>query len=360
MGRYQKSLLWAFNQFINHTSQNIAYKFDSGYCKPTRIIFCLTLRCNIKCKQCGIWKSPKKPELSTEEWKKVMIGLKDWLGPYRVQIAGGEIFIRNDVVDLVKFASDNNILMGIVSNGTMLNEKIANNLIDSGLSYFDISIDGILPETHDYIRGVKGVYEKATASIQYLKKHRERTKSDLSITIATVIMGPNMGELVDIVKWVQEEGLNGIMFNPLGPACDSSGRHWYEKSELWPREQDMNKLNDSLDQLIEMKKNGAPILNSADQFVHMKTYFRNPAVAQGHNCMVGMTNFLMSCDGDVHLCFRMPSIGNFKNLPSQIWRSDNAKKVRKKIRQCSYECSPGNFIYRRSLIKEIQRYLQYR
>ncbi len=48
MGRYNSSLRWAFNQFVNRIRQDIAYKFDAGYCKPSRILFSLTLRCNIK------------------------------------------------------------------------------------------------------------------------------------------------------------------------------------------------------------------------------------------------------------------------------------------------------------------------
>jgi MoaA/NifB/PqqE/SkfB family radical SAM enzyme len=359
MGRYKRSLPWAFNQFINYISQDFAYKSDAGFCKPSRIIFCLTLRCNIKCKQCGIWRSPKKKELSTEEWKMIMLALKNWLGPYRVQVAGGEIFIRDDIVELVRFAQNNNILIGMVSNGTMIDNEMAKSLVNAGLSYIDISIDGIRPETHDFIRGVKGVHEKATGAIHHLKNHAERENSSLSIIVATIIMGYNMDELIDIVEWTEKEGLNGVIFNPLGPACDSDSQ-WYEKSDLWPKKQDLEKLDGILDKLIEMKKSGAKILNTEDQFLAMKSYFRNPSIPRGNNCRVGVTNFLLSCDGEIHLCFHMPSIGNFREPLRNVWNSEKAKTARKMIKQCKYECSPGNFIYRRSLIKEIQRYLEYR
>lgn len=359
MGRYKRSMGWAFSQFVNRTLQDIDYKFDVGYCRPSRIIFCLTLKCNIQCRQCGIWRTPKKKELITEEWKTIIFELKNWLGPYRVQIAGGEIFLRDDIVELVRFANKNDVLIGMVSNGTMIDNEMAKELVNAGLSYFDISIDGIRPETHDYIRGVRGVYDKAIATIQYLKNHIKETNSNLSITVATVIMGPNMDELIDIVKWAQEEGLNGVIFNPLGPACDSDSQ-WYDKSELWPPKKDLENLDNILDQLVAMRKNGAKILNSEDQFLEMKTYFRKPSMPRGSNCRVGVTNFLMSCDGEIHLCFHMPSIGSYREPPKEVWNSERAKRVRNMIKQCNYECSPGNFIYRRSLIKEIQRYLEYR
>lgn len=359
MSRYHKSLGWAFGQFLNRMQQDIAYKFDNGRCKPSRIVFCLTLRCNIKCKQCGIWKTQNKKELTTAEWKDIMQQLRDWLGPYRLQIAGGEIFIRKDIVELVQFASERQILIGMVSNGTMITDNIAKELVMAGLSYFDISIDGIRRETHDYIRGVDGVYDKAMNAVRYLRNYRKELKRDLSIVSATVIMGPNMDELLDIAKWAEKAGLTGVLFNPIGPACDSD-TEWYDKSELWPKKEELKKLNGILDELVSMKKAGAPIMNSEEQLIEMKEYFQNPSFCRGDDCRVGVTNLMMSCEGDAHLCFHMPAIGNFRQPLKEIWNSEKAKQVRRAIKKCSFECSPGNFIYRRGLIKEIQRYLQYR
>lgn len=359
MGRYKRSLWWAFSQFVNREFQGISYKFDVGLCKPSRIIFCLTLRCNIKCRQCGIWRTPKKKELTTDEWKKIIIELRSWVGPYRLQIAGGEIFLRDDIVELVRFASSNDVLIGIVSNGTMIDQEMARELVGAGLSYLDISIDGIRPETHDYIRGVEGVYDKAILTIDNIKEHIKKANSNLSITVATVIMSTNMDELIDIVKWAQKEELNGVIFNPLGPTCDSDTQ-WYDKSELWPQKGALEKMDKILDQLILMKKGGAHILNSEEQLLEMKIYFRDPSIPRGDNCKVGVTNFLFSCDGEIHLCFHMPSIGNYKEPFKEIWHSEKARIVREMIKRCKYECSPGNFSYRRGLIKEIKRYLEYR
>jgi MoaA/NifB/PqqE/SkfB family radical SAM enzyme len=360
MGRYKKSLPWAFKQFVNRIGQDVDYQFNTGaLSKPSRIVFCLTLRCNIKCKQCGIWKSPHKNELTTDEWKSVMLNLKEFLGPYRLQIAGGEIFIRKDVVELVKFAHDNDILIGMVSNGTLINKETAKDLVAAGLNYFDISIDGIRGETHDYIRGVSGVYDKAMATVKYVNEYRKAMKSDLSMVAASIIMRPNMNELVDIVKWAEKEDLTGVLFNPLGPAHNDDPA-WYKTSEIFPRPDELDKLDKVIDELVAMKQGGARILNSDAQLLECKSYFRNPAKTRGENCRVGSTNFLMSCDGEIHLCYHLPSIGNHKQSFREVWNSEKAKSAREKIKNCKHDCSPGNFLYRRGIIKEIQRYLQYR
>ena len=361
MGRYQKSLSWAFGQFINRTCQDISYEFDAGLCKPSRIIFCLTVRCNLTCEMCGFPRTPRTKELTTDEWKKIILELKSWIGPYRIQLAGGEVFLRQDTTELVRFGYENDVLMGIVTNGTLIDNELAEKIAKSGLSYFDISLDGIRPATHDRIRGVDGVYQKVMTTIKYMKRHRKEIENDLSIMVATVIMGPNMGELVDLVDFAEKEDLNGISFNPLGPPHDiGNNPQWYKDSELWPKENELDKLDKIIDQLILLRQKGARILNSEDQFMAMKEYFRNPIRPMGSQCKVGVTNLLMTPKGDIHTCGLMPSIGSIEEPFHEIWRSDTAKEVRRMIKKCKRICSPGNFIYTRSIFKDIIRYLQFR
>lgn len=350
-----KSLKWACNQLINRSLQGISYKFNKGIAKPTRIIFCMTLRCNIKCKQCAIWRLPNKEELTTNEWKKAIYELRQFIGPYRVQLAGGEIFVRKDIPEIIRFATKNDVLTGIVSNGTMITPELAKDLVSAGLGYIHISVDGIKPETHDFIRGIPGVHSKAMKSINYLLDASK--DSGMSICLATIIMKKNMNELIDLVHWVEDKGLDGIIFNPLGPTIDSDPE-WYKKTDLWF--DDLVEINAIIDKLSSLKKQGAKIINPPEQFEEMKSYFKKPFVLRKDNCMVGITNLDFTCDGDMHTCYKMASIGNIKEIsPREAWNSDLAKSVRQKIKNCDIHCSPGNFVYRRNLLSEIKRFIKY-
>lgn len=350
-----KSLKWAANQMGNRCLQDISYKTNRGIAKPTRLIFCMTLRCNIKCKQCAIWRLPQKEELTTEEWKDAIYALRQFIGPYRVQLAGGEIFVRKDIPEIIRFASQNDVLTGIVSNGTMIKPGLAEELVDAGLGYMHISIDGINADTHDHIRGIPGIHAKATKSIQYLKDASRG--SGLSLCVATIIMKKNRHELVDLVKWVEDEGLDGIIFNPLGPTIDSD-KDWYKKTDLWF--DDLSEVNEILDTLVEMKKNGAKIINPPEQFEEMKSYFKRPYLLRNDKCMVGITNLNITSDGYMHTCYKMPPIGNIREIsPKEAWDSDVARKLRQRIKECDIHCSPGNFVYRRNLISEIKRFIKY-
>jgi len=363
MSRYNRSFWWAGKQFINRLLQDISYRYDTGNCHPSRIILCMTTRCNLKCPQCGFWRMENRPsELNTQEWKNILTKLRKWLGPHRIQMAGGEVFIRKDMVEIVEFAARQGILPGIVSNGTFFTPEIAQRLVDAGLGYMDISLDGIKPETHDFLRGRKGVYENVMNSVRYFKEAKAKNpKSKMSLTLASVISGRNIDEVLGVLKFVEKEQITGVIYNPIGPACDDD-KEWYKTSNLWPDQADLPKLEGVIDELIASKRRGAPILNSDDQLEQMKVYFRNPEGCsyRGADCRAGQTNFLISSEGNIHYCFHMTPIGNHLDDFPKAWRSEKAREMRKQVRHCPFECSPGNLLYRRSLWKEIQRYLSFR
>jgi len=356
MFKRNKSFAWALNQFKNRSLQGVSYKYDRGFSKPTRIIFCVTLRCNIKCKQCSIWNMPKTEELTTDEWKKILYDIRKWIGPCRVQLAGGETFVRDDITEIVRFATENDILTGVISNGTMIGKKLAKEIVGSGLGYIHISVDGVNPDTHDYIRGIPGVHGKAMKSIDNLVEASKG--SGMSICLATIIMKTNMHELVDLVHWAEKKGLDGVIFNPLGPTIDSDPE-WFKKTDLWF--DDLSEINRVLDKLVELKKKRAKILNPPEQFEAMKRYFEKPYLVNPEMCRVGITNLSIACDGYIHTCFKMPPLGNVREItPQAAWDSPKAKEMRKNIKNCDIHCSQfGNFVYRRSLASEIIRFVRY-
>ena len=166
-----------------------------------------------------------------------------------------------------------------------------------------------------------------------------------------------MHELIDLVKFAERKGLDGVIFNPLGPTVDSDP-DWYKKTDLWF--DDLNEINEILDKLIVMKKAGAKILNPPHHLKEMKAYFARPYLLWNNGCMVGVTNLSIACNGDINTCFKMPSLGNVQNTsPKEAWNSERAKEIREKIKNCDIHCSPGNFVYRRSLFDDVIRFIKY-
>ncbi len=92
----------------------------------------------------------------------------------------------------------------------------------------------------------------------------------------------------------------------------------------------------------------------------MKNYFKKPYLVMRDNCMVGITNLSITCDGYIHTCFKMPPLGNVRETTvEKAWDSEKAKEIRKAIKKRDIHCSPGNFVYRRGLLSEIIRFIKY-
>src|SRR5512135_3068163 len=132
--------------------------------RAKEIIFSLTNRCNLRCAMCQIPAGPQK-ELSTDEAKR-LISDASLLHPQSFVFSGGEPLLRDDIFDLIAFATRLKSNTCLTSNGTLINEKIAGKLSDAGIGVVNISIDG-REDIHDSLRG-KGNFKKALRGIECL------------------------------------------------------------------------------------------------------------------------------------------------------------------------------------------------
>ena len=122
----------------NEIFKKISYYFNLPLVKPTNIAINITHRCNLKCKTCTFWRHKQTDELSTDQWKRVFLDLKRWLGSFWLDISGGEPLLRRDLFALTKFATSNHIKTRVITNGFLLNDFVINKLIESGLDSLHI------------------------------------------------------------------------------------------------------------------------------------------------------------------------------------------------------------------------------
>jgi len=76
-------------------------------------------RCNLNCSYCYVEK--KGEELSTEQWKKVIQDLSQ-NGIFQITFGGGEPFIRDDLIELARFANGKGLNVAVTTNGTLLDK----------------------------------------------------------------------------------------------------------------------------------------------------------------------------------------------------------------------------------------------
>lgn len=173
----------------------------------------LTKDCNLQCKHC-YQSSPIVSSIGTDTCKDI---IKSSCG-YNVKdvvFTGGEPLLHKDIVELVKYTKSNGCRVGILSNGTLVNNSIAKDLSSAGLDSIQLSMDGGQVE-HEQVRG-KGSFKLLNNGIDSLVAH------GLSPVIRFMITKLNEHCYLDSIEHCKKHGLqiNFGLVSSFGSAVDN-------------------------------------------------------------------------------------------------------------------------------------------
>jgi len=124
--------------------------------------------------------------MATDEVKKLLRDI-ELLGVPRINVSGGEALLREDIFEIITFASKRFVTV-LESNGLLLTETNIKRLKDSRLSCIAVSIDNPIESEHDYLRGIRGLFKKAVEGISICVKRR------LPCILSTYITKQNANE----------------------------------------------------------------------------------------------------------------------------------------------------------------------
>ncbi len=320
--------------------------------KPAFCLLVVSKRCTFRCKMCNMWKNAARPsprrELSLEEIKAFVRDLTNVTRePIFIHLIGGEALLRPDLCEIISYIREYGFNSSITTNGYYVDEGKAAELAASGIRGVFLSLDGFKPETHDYLRGVKGSHERVMRAIGLLDRYRGDDPDDrLSIGITMTIMEKNLDEVLDLVEWANADPrVNDLFLNAcLQPFdCDEYQREWFRSPfyrEIWP--QDPRKVETLLEQLARLKEKGYKICNPPEQLRLIKGYFTNPyrfIHDAGVKCPRGDLAPEVNAYGDIGMCFAMPPIANIRERRfSEVWGSPEMAGARRQINACRKDC----------------------
>jgi len=170
------------------------------------VVWNCTKQCNLYCQHCyaAAETEPAPGELSTAEGKQLLDDLADYGAPV-VLFSGGEPLAREDLVELVGYASDAGIRPVLSTNGTLLTEDRAERLREAGLQYVGVSVDG-RRERNDEFRGQEGAFDRALEGIEASQNAGLKTGLRYTITKA------NAPDLEGIVDLLTDRGVDRFCF----------------------------------------------------------------------------------------------------------------------------------------------------
>jgi len=336
----QPLLRLAVSHVKNTLANQVYLQTSVDFTQPVHLHAQLNFKCNSRCSMCDSWEKGLQgyEELSAELWIKALDELKYISPDIKVSFAGGEILQKNDVFDIFRHCDEKNIIYGMITNGLLLNEKNIEKILNLHPYNIHISLDSLDTGGYEAIRGVRGL-EVLKRNVINLMKRLHATNSKTVVTLKTVVCNVNLGELDEIVRFADKYKIHGVTFQPIVDITE-------EAKALFV--QDFVKLQDMIDKLIRMKKEGFPILNSVDNIRSWVQYFDlsislSPRVSQVKNnsrCVVSLKNVYILSSGEIKLCeLYDDSLGNIKtDSISSVLISDSAKEKKKVLTHCERNC----------------------
>ncbi len=303
------------------------------------VVWNITKQCNLKCIHCYAHAKniPFDNELSTKDGKNLIDDLARFNVPVLL-FSGGEPLIRKDLPELAAYTVEKGIRAVISTNGTLISQKTAHILMDIGLSYVGISLDG-MEKINDRFRGVKGAFQSALDGIKNCKE------AGIKVGLRFTINKFNESEISKIFTLLDEMEIPRVCFYHLVYA----GRG----SKLVEEDLSHEKTRAAVDLIIDLTKklheDGKPkevltVDNHADgPYVYLRLLKENPKRAEetlellkmneGNNSGRGIG--CISWDGEVHAdqFWRHYSFGNILKRPfSEIW-TDTSDPLMKKLKE---------------------------
>jgi MoaA/NifB/PqqE/SkfB family radical SAM enzyme len=305
---------------------------------PENVYLEITSRCTLRCKICNIWTRTDKDEISKGECLKIIDDMAEMGIPHLI-ISGGEPFLRDFVIEISDYAKKRGIAhVSVISNGTLIDDKKARAIANSGIDHVTISIDG-LEESNDYVRG-KGSFKKAVNAIKLLKKYGgKKCAGELTVGINCVIQNRNLEELTRLVRLAKKLGCNIIVFQPMLSDNVSMHKRLME-DELWVPEERLNILEKNMNALIQMKKEKAysdliyvePIVLKL-----IKDYYSGNLGQNNIKCYDGYIRIVINSHGSLWMCDSNYGESRERTL-RECFYSPLAYELRAGIKDCKKPC----------------------
>jgi len=300
---------------------------------PDTLQVSLTNRCNLRCKMCHVWENYRpESELSFGEIKAIIDQAADW-GIKELNLCGGEPLLNPACFRVIKHAKLKGMKVILTTNGTVINEPTARDLIETKVDIICVSLDAATAAVHDRMRGQEGAYQKIIQGIESLNKYSENFRP-IRVLIFT-LHNENLDELLDYIRLAKKLQADAIYITSL--VLDNvklySRAH---QSPLWISGDRLKKLDEVIDSATLLQKDYYSF--DYPSFNLIKRYFRGELRKNDWVCFAGFRRFVICSDGNVQMCGEI--IGNIRQTRElrKIWHARAAGDKRKEIKACRNFC----------------------
>ncbi len=283
----------------------------------------LTNKCNLNCKHCymigkKIYDYPKESAKRFLDDISNTIKLWNTIIPISksVSFTGGEPLLYDNLFELIRYAKKNDFIVRILTNGTLVNKKIAKKISKHGVNGVQVSIDD-LEEEHDEFRGLVGSFNKAINGIRHL------VKEGVLVSMSSTLSKNNHTKINKIIELAILNGVSVVRFPRLAPLGNGSELKGRMLSHI-----ELKKVFADILSYREKYKNEIEIIVDDPLFSLLQNSLSENEKPNCHNdfispggCSIGFTGICINHDGALFPCRKLPLvIGNsFTDSFREIW-----------------------------------------
>ena len=190
--------------------------------------------CNLRCPLCptGVGKLGRKQSmLSLEHFQQYFDPLADYL--FEAYLHNwGESLLNKNVFKMIEYAQSRNVGTNLSSNLSETSSDDIDRLLDSGLEYLIVSLDGTSRQSYSKYR-VRGHFENVVENMHELIRRRNaRRLKTPRVEWQFIVMKQNEHEVDEAEALAKKIGVDLLRFIPVGMPYDTPDRRavadeWY-------------------------------------------------------------------------------------------------------------------------------------
>ena len=310
-----KTLVSDFTQITEqHIGENTQdYMLEATQRKPrlNALQFELTSRCNERCIHCYI-PNGKKDTGRDMPIEKVFSLIDEFaeMGGFHVTLSGGEVFMHKDVIRIMRYCREKDMMISILSNLIALKDVQIPFIKAANVSLIQTSLYSMDPEIHDTITKVKGSFAKTKSAIEKL------VAADIPVQISCPIMKANCKGYAEVLKYAQSLKCNAQTDYLMMAQADLDTQNLANRISL---EETETLLRDILEWDKEYKENTLQQKSVAEEFA-----FDPERFARQPLCGAGINACCVTENGDIYPCSGWQDMvcGNVYQQPlREIWEN---------------------------------------
>lgn len=328
---------------------------------PFYIQFFISNKCFLKCRMCNIVQENRELEIaSLAQIEKIAFNLNK-IGAAVVLLTGGEPFLREDIVDIVKIFRKYGLTPRLQTAGLISRFDDMLKCCKLGAKDINVSLDTLDEKLGDYINGVKGSWKRSIETIGRIT--REFPEHDTVCALGCVLSPYNINHVEEVLEFANRIGWS-LSLVPVHVNRKNEKYHFRANSEEFVfSNEDIEKIEKLIEQMLKKKKNGDNLFDSRKYLNSIVDFTKNnhPSWRKNEQCDSPHMYFVIRPDGSFAPCCDQDiekKIYVYDDGFPKLYKSKEFKKSVYDITQKCPGCNFGSYPEMTLLSRDLSTFLE--